>query len=236
MNSEYFELWDTMKSTVHSKTREKLTEIIRGSEGNLLDVMDTALNVVCVAMHAAVGTLWYLDSAGDGLIHPKAAFGGNDISGVTLHPGEGIAGQVILKNEAAVISDCQSDPRWAGEIASGSSFTTKTMICVPLSDGESAYGCIQFINKVDDTLFDERDSDLAVKLAELVSEEFNICRYKQTPLWKAQQAAKALQTLCDTEPEILQAALKQMPGYSDSAWLKNGAAFSLLKRLIKKLK
>lgn len=236
MNSEYYDLWEAMKGAKYSKTCEKLAKIIRSSDGNLFDVMGTVLSTVAVAMHTAVGTLWFCDPEDGGLIRPKAVFGGGDISNVALLPGEGIAGQVIQTNQAEVITDCQKDPRWAGEVAGGNGFITRTMICVPLSEAGKAYGCIQLINKQDDTLFDDKDFDLAEKLAQIVSEEFNSYRQTTQKERMVLQAVKNLEALCAADPETLQAALEKMDGYNRSGSLRKNSTARLLRNLVRNLK
>lgn len=235
MNGEFYDLWEAMKTAKYSQTCEKLTKIIRASNGEVFDVMGTVLSTVAMTMHTSVGTLWYYDRKADGLIRPKAVFGGSDLTNVALLPGEGIAGKVIESNEPTVIIDCQSDPRWAGEVASGSSFITKTMICVPLSEEGEAYGCIQLINKTDDMLFDDKDFELAVKLAEIVSEEFNKYGYSNTVLRKTIQTANSIEQLINAEPEILAAAMERMPGYTAAGNFKKKQLLRIMNKLLDNL-
>lgn len=236
MNSEYYELWDAMKDSVYAKTGEKLSKIIRGSNGELLPIMDTVLCTVATAMHTAVGTLWYMDGVKDNLIRPEAVYGGGDLSGVVLLPGEGIAGKVIQDNKPTVIMDCQKDPRWAGEVANGSTFITKTMLCVPLAFEEKAYGCIQLINKTDDTFFDDRDFDMAMKLASLVSEEFNKYNAVNRERRQVNGVIKSLEVLDTCEPAILRKALEQMQGYSKAGKIAKMSILWHLREFLRSVK
>lgn len=172
MNLETIEMWDAMKDVKYRRTLEQLKEIIRNPKEDQTAALTAALNIVASAVHAEAGTFWYYDRFGDGLIHPRAVYGGGKIFDISLVPGEGLAGGVIESGKAAIIIDCQSDPRWAGRVDAATGFCTRTMICVPLQAGTQAFGCIQIINKTDGEPFDEKDLAFAQKLAAAVSEVF----------------------------------------------------------------
>lgn len=172
MNLETIEMWDAMKDVKYRRTLEQLREIICNPQADQTAALTAALNIVASAVHAEAGTFWHYDRFGDGLIRPRAAYGGGEISQITLVPGEGVAGQVIESGKASIIADCQKDPRWAGRVDARTGFVTRSMICVPLLAAEQAFGCIQIINKTDGQPFDEKDLAFAQKLAAAVSEVF----------------------------------------------------------------
>lgn len=172
VNLETIEMWDAMKDVKYRRTLEQLKEIIQNPDADQTAALTAALNIVASAVHAEAGTLWYYDRFGDGLIRPRAVYGGGEIFHITLVPGEGLAGQVIESGKAAIIADCQKDPRWAGRVDARTGFCTRSMICVPLLAAEQPFGCIQIINKTDGQPFDEKDLAFARKLAAAVSEVF----------------------------------------------------------------
>jgi len=169
---ESMEIWDAMKQVKYQRTLEDLKKVIRNSHGDMNEAISSALNMVCLAVHAQVGTFWFYSRFGDGLIRPRAGFGGVDISNQFLAPGEGIAGQVIESGLPTIIADCRRDPRWAAKVDSSTGFVTKTMLCVPMIADGQPFGCIQLINKTDDTLFDDKDMSFANALAEAIAEQF----------------------------------------------------------------
>lgn len=236
MNTEIDELWEAMKGPQYYRTCEKITRVIQNSQEDLFDVMNTVLGMVSSTMHTAVGTMWYYEKKGDGLIRPCAVFGGGDLSGVALTPGEGIAGQVIADNKPAVITDCQKDPRWAGEVARGSSFITRTMMCVPLGDAREAFGCIQMINKTDDTLFDDKDFEMAVRLAQIVSAELDRCGYLGGNTRQMKDLVRSFQMLLKAEPALVMQAMEQLDGYNKAGRMEKYAIAWHIKKLGEKLK
>ena len=164
MGLEMTSIWEAMKSSQYQRTIDQL-EVQMAQAANMDEGLSIALNRVVMAVHAVAGTCWHYDRFGDGRIRPKAVYGGADLGDFSLAPGEGIAGQVIEVGRSLIIPDCQKDPRWAGKADKKTGFTTRTMMCVPLSWGEQAFGCIQIINKTDDLAFDEKDLFFVEKLA-----------------------------------------------------------------------
>ena len=173
MGYESTELWLAMKQTKYKRTLAFLKQILRKANGDMDEAVRVTLDTVCDAVHAEAGTFWFYSRFGDGMIHPRAQFGGKPMTGLFLAPGEGIAGQVIEKAKPVLISDCRKDSRWAGRMDEKTGFSTKSMMCVPLyTEDNNSFGCIQLINKTDGSLFDEEDLKLVEALSEEISTDF----------------------------------------------------------------
>lgn len=173
MGSEIAELWQAMKETKYQNVLEELESISSGT-GDFNEILNKSLNIVVEAVHAEAGTLWYYDYYNTGRIYPKAVYGGKEIKDFSLGLGEGVAGSVIQNVKSEMIVDCQKDERWAGKVDANTGFITKTMICVPLGNKQTsvAFGSIQIINKVDDTLFDEKDLSFVESMANVITSFF----------------------------------------------------------------
>lgn len=171
MSTELESMWDAMKSVHYQRTIEQLERSIRNTK-RLEEALTAALDTVVEVVHAQAGTFWFYDQFGDGRIRPKAVFGGGDLKGFSLLPGEGIAGKVIQTGKSEIISDCQKDPRWAGKADAKTGFRTESMICVPLSLKQIVFGCIQVINRTDKLLYDERDLSFLEQLAGATADLF----------------------------------------------------------------
>jgi len=71
------------------------------------------------------------------------------IRGVYLEQGEGVVGWVCENGKPAVIEDVISDPRFSSRIDNMIGFTTRSIICVPLLNGQNkVIGAIELINKI----------------------------------------------------------------------------------------
>ena len=164
MREEMASLWNAMKVSHYKRTIDQLTKSITDSM-SLEDSLKVALDTVMNAVHAETGSFWFYERFRDGRIYPKAVCEGSNLDGISLLPGEGIAGQVIETGKPIIIQDCQADPRWAGRVDKKTGFKTMTMICVPLTLENLVFGCIQIINKTDSIAFDEKDLSFAERLA-----------------------------------------------------------------------
>ncbi len=175
LQEESLEIKEAMKVTRYRQLNEAFQKFTIDEETNLNELVRVVLENTVKAMDAVAGTLWYYDRHGDGNIHIKAVYGGGEMTGITLRPGEGVAGKVIESGTSAMIADCQKDSRWAGKVDRNTGFRTESMICVPIFVEEDIFGCIQIINKVDRDIFDKKDLKFADSLAQYVSGMLSSC-------------------------------------------------------------
>lgn len=172
MRYSSMEEWKSARDAKYSGTIQKLKDILQNSDGSMEHAIELSLNMVCDDTKAEAGTFWFYSKYGDGMIHPRAQYGGKEIKNLHLEPGEGIAGQVVQSGRPTVVTNCQSDPRWASKVDNNTGFVTKSMICVPLRSSGEVFGCIQLINKRNDSLFDGEDMELVTVLSEEISNQF----------------------------------------------------------------
>jgi len=148
-------VWEITRQLQESQSLEKALRV--------------SLGTVVRAVGAEAGTIWFYNKDGDGRIHPSFWIGGSDLTGLSLAAGEGIAGSVVETGKITVVKDCQSDPRWAGRFDAKTGFVTRSMVCVPLLNKYETIGCIQIINKLDGSLYDDADVELCENLAMLTA-------------------------------------------------------------------
>ena len=148
-------IWEITRQLQESESLEKALRI--------------SLGTVVRAVGAEAGTIWFYNKDGDGRIHPSFWIGGADLTGLSLAAGEGIAGSVVETGKTTVVKDCQSDPRWAGRFDARTGFVTRSMVCVPLLNKYETIGCIQIINKLDGSLYNDADVELCENLAMLTA-------------------------------------------------------------------
>lgn len=146
----------------------EITTLLQQSE-SLEEALRTSLGEVVKAVGAEAGTIWFYNASGDKRIYPSFWIGGADLTGLSLEPGEGIAGTVVNEGKSLVVKDCQKDERWAGRFDETTGFVTKSMVCVPLINKYEVIGCIQIINKKDGSLYDDDDISLCENLAMLTA-------------------------------------------------------------------
>ncbi len=162
------------EATMEARYQDILT-VLKGKmrdKTSAYETMSIALGATAEALCAEAGTFWYYDRFKRGYIIPRATCGGAMLDVDVLSLGEGVAGKVIEAVKPTVIPDCQQDPRWAGKVDARTGFVTKSMLCVPLTAKGAVYGCLQFINKQDDSAYNEADLELVTKLARDITKLF----------------------------------------------------------------
>lgn len=88
----------------------------------------------------------------------------SDLRRVAMVPGQGIAGSVLLSRTPVIVNDVRLDDRYDPGFDVKSGFTTRSMICVPVSYKDRPLGVLQVINKRDG-VFDESDLEVTAALA-----------------------------------------------------------------------
>lgn len=156
------------KNVRYTQAVWEISRLLQDAE-SLEDALRESLKEVVKVVKAEAGTIWFYNKEGDGRIYPSFTIGGADLTGMSLSPGEGIAGNVVKTGEKTVVLDCRSDERFAPRFDHATGFVTKSMMCVPLANQYEVIGCIQIINKTDGSLFDGEDVELCENLAMLTA-------------------------------------------------------------------
>lgn len=171
MSQEMQQMWTAMKGVHYGRIMDDLKQNIDNAQ-EIQEGITLALDAIVNASHAVAGTFWFYEKYVDGYIRAKGVYGGANLSGIQLLPGEGIAGAVIKTGDATYIEDCQKDKRWAGRVDDSTGFTTRTMICVPLAMWDITFGCVQLINRSDNMFFDDADMELCTQMADTAANLF----------------------------------------------------------------
>jgi GAF domain-containing protein len=93
--------------------------------------------------------------------------GGEDILGVRLAPGQGIAGGVVASGVAEVVPRCAGDPRFAAQVAAATGYVPNTMLVVPMRDDGEVRGVLSLLDRRDGGAFGPGDAAKAELFAEL---------------------------------------------------------------------
>jgi eukaryotic-like serine/threonine-protein kinase len=91
----------------------------------------------------------------------------DEIVGVRLAPGAGLAGAVATSGEPLAIPDCRNDPRWESQIAESTGYIPHTMLIVPLLRGTEAVGALSILDRRDGEPYDVDQIEAASLFAEI---------------------------------------------------------------------
>jgi hypothetical protein len=110
-----------------------------------------------------------LAEPGEGRLVYRAAWGAgaDEILGVQLEPGVGIAGAVARDRHAEALADCRADERFAAQVAAGTGYVPHTMLVVPLVRGGRAVGVLSILDRRDGKPYTVDDIPRAELFAEL---------------------------------------------------------------------
>lgn len=99
---------------------------------------------------AAAASIALIDPETQELIF-KAAWGAgaDEIVGVRLSPGTGLAGSVVSNGLPVFVGDCRNDPRFAASIAANTGYVPNTILIVPLKRGEQTLGVLSLLDRRD---------------------------------------------------------------------------------------
>ncbi|MBK5277087.1 MAG: sensor domain-containing diguanylate cyclase [Desulfuromonadales bacterium] len=91
------------------------------------------------------------------------------LKGITLKQGEGIAGWVAQHGQPLLIPDVRLDPRFAAHFDEDLSFKTRSIIAVPMKIQEQVIGVIELINSYDELVFDDVDLSILTAIADFAA-------------------------------------------------------------------
>jgi GAF domain-containing protein len=149
------------------ETLERLLEIssLLNSTLKLDDLLATIMSSATELTEAETSSLMLLDEEGDELtVQVATGAPGEAVVREHVPAGRGIAGWVVEHNEAAVVDDPKSDPRFYGGMDEKTGFETRSILAVPMHTHDRTIGVLEVINKREGG-FDDSDLKLATALA-----------------------------------------------------------------------
>ena len=129
-------------------------------------VLETTVRAAAGVFGAAAASIAFLN--GDALVYESAwGAGAEEIVGVRLERGTGIATHVVASGRPEAIARCREDPRFARQIAVRTGYVPNTMLVLPLGPSERPFGVLQILDRLDGEAFGPGDVDRGMAFAEL---------------------------------------------------------------------
>ncbi|MGD8514991.1 MAG: SpoIIE family protein phosphatase, partial [Granulosicoccaceae bacterium] len=129
------------------------------------DTLDNAIEQMLVYMNAEAASIFLLENDDTELVC-RASAGPIDLNGLRLAADQGIVGQTVQDNHVHMVRDVSNDPNFTTQVDQQTGFTTRSILCAPLTVKDRQLGAIEVINKrSDDGLFASDDQHMLTALA-----------------------------------------------------------------------
>lgn len=126
---------------------------------------------------------------------------GQDIIGKRIEAGHGIVGRVAKTGKPELRNDIAEDDEWTGGVAESDTFTTQTLIAVPLIANNKVIGVLEVLNRKDGGFYVQEDVDLLETFASQAAIAIENARLFQSTDEQLQARVQELEALerIDTE-------------------------------------
>lgn len=123
-------------------------------------------DAAAAALHVTAASIALHDAEADRLVF-RAAAGpqGEGVIGLAIAPHEGIAGYVFSTGQPLAVADVTADPRFERQTAEQTGYVPRSLLAVPLVDGEGVIGVMEWLDRTDGVPFDLVDLDVATRVA-----------------------------------------------------------------------
>jgi putative nucleotidyltransferase with HDIG domain len=157
---------DELKSIIQEQEQIiKSIELINSSI-DLETLLNNLMNIVSRTVNSEAASVLLMDQEKEQLYFFTAVGEKKDeLKKVYLDKNEGIAGWVSLHGRPLIVNDVTRDHRFAKKVDSFTGFTTKSVICVPLTIEGEIIGVVEAVNKRDEKGFSEKDVHLLTSLS-----------------------------------------------------------------------
>lgn len=131
-------------------------------------LLESIVRTAAGVFEAAAVSIALVDRATKEVVYYAAwGAGADEIVGVRLDPGSGIAGAVVSSGNSIAIPDCRADERFAARVAAGTGYVPHTMMVVPLLHGADVIGVLSILDRRSGEPYGPADLPRAELFAEL---------------------------------------------------------------------
>ena len=124
-----------------------------------------AIDHITCSVEAEGGALFLLDEPHENL-RCVACVGATEITGLVIAADTGIVGRCVQNDAGEIVRDVSQDPSFFGGVDEKTGYTTKSILCAPVTVKDERIGAIELINKRgDDGLFSPDDLTFLEALA-----------------------------------------------------------------------
>ncbi len=174
------------------------------------ETLANAVHQIMVYMETEAASIFLLDASGEKLTCLACA-GPVSITGLTIDRNQGIVGRTLASHSVQMVRDVSADSDFSSAVDKRTGFTTRSILCAPLSVKGRMLGALEVINKrKDDCLFEQSDRQFLQVLAGMVSLAVHNARMTET-LVEQERMRRELDLAREIQRDLLPAAPE--PGF-----------------------
>jgi GAF domain-containing protein len=133
-------------------------------------VLRSVVEATVALFDAEAASIALYDASADRLVFEVAAGEqGQGVIGLSIAPDQGIAGYVFRTGQSLALSDVERDARFGRAVAEKTAYLPRSIVAVPLIDGETTIGVLEVLDKRSAETFSLRDIELDRKSTRLNS-------------------------------------------------------------------
>ncbi len=172
------------------------------------DLLGLVLERSMRTVKATIGSIMLLDRAGKTLKLAAAQGLPEEVVGLQINLGEGIAGRVVQLGEAALVENIETDPRFARP--NNPRYGSGSFICMPIRAGDRVIGVLNLSKKAGDPLtarnarsFTPTDLEFLNPLMTSVAYALDNARLLEDTLQSAKRLQEAVDDLRATQAQLV---------------------------------
>lgn len=125
-------------------------------------ILRSVVEAAAVLIRAEAASIALYEPATDRLVFRVAAGEqGQGVVGLSIRPGDGVAGYVFASGEPLAIGETTVDRRFQREAAEQTGYVPRSLLAVPLADDAGAIGVLEVLDRRDGAPFDLADLEAA---------------------------------------------------------------------------
>jgi len=125
------------------------------------ELLQTIVDAAARLFGAAASSIALLDETQQILeFRVATGAGAQEVVGLRIPVGEGIAGYVVMTGQPLAVSNVQEDPRFARETARKTGYVPRSILAMPLLYGDRPIGAIEVLDKISAASFGLQDMEL----------------------------------------------------------------------------